>query len=80
MKITDKELKTVQEQEGSKNKIGLEIGALELRKHKLLGLLDDLLEKQETTFQQMEKEYGKININLENGEYEEIKEEDHKDK
>lgn len=78
MKITDQELKTVQEQEGSKNKIGLEIGALELRKHKLLGLLDDLLEKQEITFEDIQENYGKININLETGEYEEIKEEETK--
>tara|TARA_R100000935_G_scaffold7023_1_gene15146 strand:+ start:2556 stop:2792 length:237 start_codon:yes stop_codon:yes gene_type:complete len=78
MKITEEELKTVQEQEGSKNKIGLEIGALELRKHKLLGLLDDLLEKQEITFEDIQENYGKININLETGEYEEIKEEETK--
>ena len=78
MKITDQELKTVQEQEGSKNKIGLEIGALELRKHKLLGLLDDLLEKQEITFEDIQENYGKINIDLKDGSYEEIKEEENK--
>jgi len=51
---------------------------LESRKHKLLHLLDDVIEHQEMTFESIEESYGKININLETGEYEEIKE-DNKD-
>ena len=80
MKITEKELETLQEQEKKKNAIAHDIGALELRKHKLLNLLDEIIEHQEMTFEDIEESYGKININLENGEYEEIKEEDHKNK
>ena len=53
-------------------------GALESRKHKLLHLLDDVIEHQEMTFESIEESYGKININLETGEYTEITEEETK--
>ena len=78
MKITDKELETLQKQEKQKNGLAHDIGALESRKHKLLNLLDEIIENQETTFESIEENYGKININLETGEYEEIKEEETK--
>jgi hypothetical protein len=78
MKITDQELETLKTQEKQKNQIAHDIGALESRKHKLLHLLDDVIEHQEMTFESIEENYGKININLETGEYEEIKE-DNKD-
>jgi len=78
MKITDQELETLQKQEKQKNGLAHDIGALESRKHKLLNLLDEIIENQETTFESIEENYGKININLETGEYEEIKEEETK--
>ena len=78
MKITDKELEVLKEQEKKKNTLAHDIGALESRKHKLLHLLDEIIEHQETTFESIETNYGKININLETGEYEEIKEEEAK--
>ena len=78
MKITDQELETLQTQEKQKNQIAHDIGALESRKHKLLHLLDDVIEYQETTFESIEENYGKININLETGEYTEITEEETK--
>ena len=78
MKITDKELEVLKEQEKKKNALAHDIGALESRKHKLLHLLDEIIEHQETTFESIETNYGKININIETGEYEEIKEEETK--
>ena len=75
MKITDQELETLKKQEADKNSIAHDLGVLESRKHKLLHLLDDVLEHQEMTFEEIEENYGKININLENGEYEKIEEE-----
>ena len=78
MKITDKELEELQKQEKQKNGLAHDIGALESRKHKLLNLLDEIIENQETTFESIEENYGKININLETGEYTEIKEEETK--
>ena len=78
MKITDKELEVLKEQEKKKNALAHDIGALESRKHKLLHLLDEIIEHQETTFESIETNYGKININIETGEYEEITEEEAK--
>ena len=78
MKITDQELEELQKQEKQKNQRAHDIGALESRKHKLLHLLDEIIEHQETTFESIETNYGKININIETGEYEEIKEEEAK--
>ena len=78
MKITDQELEELQKQEKQKNAIAHDIGALESRKHKLLNLLDEIIEHQETTFESIEENYGKININLETGEYTEIEKEDNK--
>ena len=78
MKITDKELEVLKEQEKKKNALAHDIGALESRKHKLLHLLDEIIEHQETTFESIETNYGKININIETGEYEEIKEKEAK--
>jgi len=78
MKITEEELKTLQEQEKKKNAIAHDLGVLESRKHKLLHLLDDVLDHQEITFESIEENYGKINIDLKTGEYEEIKEEETK--
>ena len=70
------EIEELQKQEKQKNQLAHDIGALESRKHKLLHLLDEIIEHQETTFESIETNYGKININLETGEYEEIKEEE----
>jgi len=78
MKVTDQELEELQKQEKQKNQLAHDLGALESRKHKLLHLLDEIIEHQETTFESIEENYGKININLETGEYTEIKEEDNK--
>jgi len=78
MKITDKELDTLKKQEAQKNSIAQELANLELRKHKLLHLIDDIIEHQEMTLEEIDENYGKISINLENGEYTEIKEEETK--
>ena len=78
MKVTDQELEELQKQEKQKNQLAHDLGALESRKHKLLHLLDDVIEHQEMTFESIEESYGKININLETGEYEEITEEETK--
>ena len=78
MKITEEELKTLQEQEKKKNAIAHDLGVLESKKHDLLKLLDDVREHQEITFEDIQENYGKISINPKTGEYEEIKEEETK--
>ena len=70
MKITDEELSKLKEQENKKNQIALEMGALDYKKHKLSKLLDDIVELQEMTLEDLNEKYGNININLDDGSYE----------
>ena len=78
MKITDQELKTLQDQEKKKNSIAHDLGVFESKKHDLLKLLDDVREHQDITFEDIQENYGKISINPETGEYDKIKEEETK--
>ena len=74
MKIKEEELKTIQEQQTKLNELVHNIGLLESQKH---GLLHDIagvnkdIEEYKTV---LEKQYGAININVEDGTYTEIKE------
>ena len=74
MKIKEEELKTIQEQQTKFNELVHNIGLLESQKH---GLLHEIaaankdIEEYKTV---LEKEYGAININVEDGTYTEIKE------
>ena len=74
MKIKEEELKTIQDQQKKLNELVHNIGLLESQKH---GLLHDIagvnkdIEEYKTV---LEKEYGAININVEDGTYTEIKE------
>lgn len=74
MKIKEEELKTIQDQQAKLNELVHNIGLLESQKH---GLLHEIaaankdIEEYKTV---LEKEYGAININVEDGTYTEIKE------
>ena len=66
-KITDEQLKKVQNTVNNINRSQLEIGSLELRKHEMMhniaGLRDEL-----TLLQgEFEKEYGTFDINIQDG-------------
>ena len=74
MKIKEEELKKIQDQQTKLNELIHNIGLLESQKH---GLLHEIaaankdIEEYKTV---LEKEYGAININVEDGTYTEIKE------
>ena len=74
MKIKKEELKTIQEQQTKLNELVHNIGLLESQKH---GLLHEIaaankdIEEYKTV---LEKEYGAININVEDGTYTKIEE------
>ena len=74
MKIKEEELKTIQDQQTKLKELVHNIGLLESQKH---GLLHEIaaankdIEEYKTV---LEKEYGAININVEDGTYTEIKE------
>ena len=74
-KITEEQLKQLQEQEGKKNAIKHDIGLLETQKHALLHAFANIQEEQDKLKTQLEDEYGKINVNLQDGSYEIIAEE-----
>ena len=74
-KITEEQLKALQEQEGRKNAIKHDLGLLETQKHSLLHAFANIQEEQDKLKVQLEDEYGKININLQDGSYEVIPEE-----
>ena len=66
-KVTDEQLKKVQDTVNNLNRAQLEIGSMELRKHEMMhhiaGLRDEL-----TLLQgEFEKEYGTFDINIQDG-------------
>ncbi len=75
-KITDEHLKKVVEQNKKLEEVVIEIGVLESKKHALLHQVAELNKVLEEYKSELEKEYGKISIDLSNGEYTEIKEEE----
>jgi len=74
-KITEEQLKQLQEQEGKKNAIKHDLGLLETQKHSLLHAFAQIQEQQDKLKVELEDQYGKINVNLEDGSYEIIAEE-----
>ena len=75
LKITEEQLKKVQAQVKVRGQLVNDIGAVEAQKHELLHALNNVIEKTKETADELEKEYGKININLEDGSYEVVEEE-----
>ena len=66
-KITDEQLKKVQDTVNNLNRSQLEIGSMEIKKHELMhqvaGLRDELMVLQG----EFEKEYGTFDINIQDG-------------
>ena len=73
-KIKDTELETIVNQQKRVEEILREVGYLEASKHGLLHKLAGVNEEIEATKQSLEKEYGAVNINLEDGTYTELDE------
>lgn len=77
-KIKDEQLKQLQEQINTINQNQLQIGILETQKHTLIHNGVELENKLREIQNELEKEYGKVTVNISTGEYEEIKEEESK--
>jgi len=75
-KISKEELKELQEQEQKKNAIKHDIGVLETQKHSLLHIWGEIITQQEGAKKELEEKYGKVNIDLKDGSYTEIKEDE----
>ncbi len=76
MKIKEEELEKITSQNQKLNDLVLELGILETKKHGLLHAVAELNVEIDKFKIDLEKEYGSINIKLEDGSYTEIKEEE----
>ena len=76
MKIKKNQLKKIQEQQAAVTKILNEVGYLEANKHGLLHELAGVNQDIEDFKGELEKEYGAVNINLEDGTYTAIEKEE----
>ena len=75
MKIKEEQLNTIRNQQEELHKLLNEIGILEANKHALLHKISDVNKNIDDTKKSLEKEYGAVNINLEDGSYKPIEEE-----
>jgi hypothetical protein len=75
-KITTEELEKIQAQQRELNKIINNVGVLETQKHGLLHELAVINKEVEDFKLELEKTYGSVNINLEDGSYEAIEKEE----
>lgn len=74
MKITDEQLKELQEKVGAIQQLQTQIGNIEGQKHILLHQLVASQENLQELQKSLEEEYGRVSINIQDGTYEEIKE------
>ena len=65
--ITEEQLKSIKNSQSLINQILLDIGFLESKKNELLSSYSDASKENEDIKSELEKEYGSININLEDG-------------
>ncbi len=75
-KIEEKELEQLTAQQGAKARLLSDIGAIEAQKHELLHAFAEIVGESKKLNEELEEKYGKITVNLEDGSYEEIIEED----
>ena len=75
-KIKEEQLKTIKEQQGKLQGILTDIGVIEVRKPEVLHAQAAISQEIEATKKELEKEYGAININMSDGSYTKIEEED----
>jgi len=75
-KITKEELDKILDFQNKLYNLSTDVGILETQKHALLHELAGTNNDQEEYKKVLEKKYGKININLEDGTFEELKEDE----
>lgn len=66
-KITEEQLKQLQELVGTINNAQTQLGGLEVQKHQMLHQLGEVQAKMQEFQTELEKEYGKISINIQDG-------------
>ena len=66
-KITDEQLKKVQDTVNNINRAQLEIGSIELKKHEMMHHISGFREELTSLQSEFEKEYGTFDINIQDG-------------
>ena len=66
-KITDEQLKKVQDTVNSLNRSQLEIGSMEIKKHEIMHQIAGLRDELTLLQGEFEKEYGTFDINIQDG-------------
>jgi hypothetical protein len=74
-KISEEQLEKLQQLVGTIQNLQGQIGGIEAQKHVALHQLLGTQEQLQAMQVELEKEYGKINVNIQDGTYEEIVEE-----
>tara|TARA_R100001443_G_scaffold25403_1_gene38244 strand:+ start:420 stop:662 length:243 start_codon:yes stop_codon:yes gene_type:complete len=72
--INEDELKSLQENVSKLNQVHIELGRLENQKHKILHEVNEIESLFDELQKQLEDKYGKVSIDISNGQLSEIKE------
>lgn len=75
-KITDEELKQLQDQVNQINNAQLRLGGIESQKHTLVHAINAMQKDVQDIQKVLEEKYGKVSINITDGTIQEIPEED----
>jgi len=77
-KITEEQLKTVTEQQTKMNDLLRHIGLLDVQKLNAHAAIKEVTVKIDETKKELEEQYGQVNIDLKDGSYTDIEQEDDK--
>jgi hypothetical protein len=77
-KITEEQLKTVTEQQTKMNDLLRHIGLLDVQKLNAHAAIKEVTVKIDETKKELEEQYGQVNIDLKDGSYTDIEQEDGK--
>ena len=72
--INEEELKSLQENVSKLNQVHIELGRLENQKHKILHQVNEIESLFDELQKQLEEKYGKVSIDISNGQLSKIKE------
>ena len=76
LKITDEELKLIQEKVQQINNLQMQVGGIEIQKTAALGMINQAQAELGKTQEMLEEKYGKVSVNLTDGTIKEIEEDE----
>lgn len=79
-KITEEQLQKLQNIVSTLNQAQMQLGQLEVEKHTLLHQTGEIQNQLREFQKELEEEYGKVSVNIQDGTYVAIPEEDESDK